>query len=220
MPSPQEFIDAIKAGDADRVKAMLDLAPGLVGARDASGLSAALTAAYHRQGAIADLIVSHGAKLDIFEAAALGQIDAVREHLKSDESLVNAYAPDGFFPLALAAFFGHAAVVELLLAHRADVRAVAKNPMRVTALHAATSNGHPGIVALLLVGGADPDAEQQQGWRALHAAAAAGRGDIAKLLLAHGADPAATTDEGFTPVQLARQKGHEEVAALLAARAG
>ena len=44
---------------------------------------------------------------------------------------------DGFTPLQLAAYFGAARAAALLLARGAEVGAVADNPMRIQALHAA-----------------------------------------------------------------------------------
>ena len=53
--------------------------------------------------------------LNIFEAAATGQTARVRELIAANPALLNAYAPDGFHPLGLAAFFGNKATVEVLL---------------------------------------------------------------------------------------------------------
>ena len=48
-------------------------------------------------------------ELDVFEAAAVGKTDRLRELLDEDPALANAWADDGFQPLGLASFFGHAA---------------------------------------------------------------------------------------------------------------
>lgn len=69
----------------------------------------------------------------------MGRADRIAELLDRDPTLANAYASDGFFPLGLAAFFGHPEAVALLLARCADVTAVARNPMRVQALLKAAS---------------------------------------------------------------------------------
>src|SRR5256885_7222216 len=130
------FFDAIKAGELDRVKAMVSADPSLVNARDADG-TAILTAVYHRQKEIVNLLVARGASLSLFEAAAAGEIERVERLIGESPSDVNGYSPDGWTPLHLAAFFGHAKIVELLLAHGADVTARAKNPNANTPLHAA-----------------------------------------------------------------------------------
>jgi hypothetical protein len=56
----------------------------------------------------------------------------------------NALSPDGFAPLALAAFFDNAAAFERLLPMTRDVSRQAENSQRVAALHAATARGNGG----------------------------------------------------------------------------
>ena len=48
------------------------------------------------------------AQVGIFAAAAKGQTAELQSLIEKDPELVNAYSPDGFTPLGLAAFFGHA----------------------------------------------------------------------------------------------------------------
>src|ERR1700716_2724442 len=113
------FIDAIKAGEFERVKAMVSVDPTLIDARSRTGESAILTAVYHRQKEIVNLLVARGAALSIFEASAAGEMERVERLV--DPGTINAYGSDGWTPLHLAAFFGHAKIVELLLGHDADV---------------------------------------------------------------------------------------------------
>ncbi len=61
------------------------------------------------------------AQVGVFAAAAKGQTDELRSLVEKDPALINAYSPEGFTPLGLAAFFGHAEAVEALLAAGADV---------------------------------------------------------------------------------------------------
>src|SRR6266404_2403492 len=119
------FIDAIKAGEFERVKAMVSAEPTLIDARSRTGESAILTAVYHRQKEIVNLLVARGAALSIFEACAAGEMEHVERLLggDADRSAINAHSPDGWTPLHLAAFFGHAKIVELLLSRDADVAA-------------------------------------------------------------------------------------------------
>ena len=60
--SAAAFIDAIKAGEFERVKAMASADPTLVDARSRSGDRAILTAVYHRQKEIVNLLVARNAK--------------------------------------------------------------------------------------------------------------------------------------------------------------
>ena len=96
-------------------------------ARDASGASAILVAAYNMKPDVVNALVELGAPVDIFEASVLGKVDRIEEILKSSPARVSEHAPDGFTPVALAAFFGQPAAVKALIAAGADVNAAAKN---------------------------------------------------------------------------------------------
>src|SRR6266542_2134740 len=148
------------------------------------------------------------ARLNIWEAAALGRDERVAELLREDRSLPNAWSPDGFTPVGLAAFFGHSSTARLLVEAGADVGAVARNEMKVQPLHAAAAAKEIEIVRMLLDRGADPNARQQVGYTALMECARGGRDDMVSLLLAHGADPTLTTDDGKSASDLAREQGH------------
>src|SRR5207244_13610749 len=134
------FIDAIKAGEFERVKAMVSADPTLIDARSRTGESAILTAVYHRQKEIVNLLVARGAPLTIFEACAAGELERA-ERLVHAET-INEYSADGWTPLHLAAFFGHTKIAELLLSHDADVSARSRNPNGNTPLHAALAGNH------------------------------------------------------------------------------
>src|SRR5580765_5882263 len=103
MPDAAAFIDAIKAGEFDRVKAMVTADPALIDARSRTGDSAILTAVYHRQKEIVNLLVSRGVSLTIFEACAAGEFERVERLLADDPSSINAYGSDGWTPLHLGA---------------------------------------------------------------------------------------------------------------------
>src|SRR5690242_6128605 len=105
------FLDAIKAGEFDRVKAMVSSDPSLMEARGRTGESAILTAVYHRQKDIVNLLVARGAPLTLFEACAAGEIERVERLVAEDPGSINTYSPDGWTPLHLAAFFGHSKIV-------------------------------------------------------------------------------------------------------------
>ena len=153
--------------------------------------------------------------LSVFEAAAMGEVDALEAVLAAEPDAVNAIAADGFFPLALAAFFGREDAVSCLLEHGADVAQVSANQNRLTALHSAAAARSVPIVAMLLNHGADPNAAQQGGFTALHSAALHGLVDMVQSLLAHGAGVEQCAEDGRSAVDLAREGGFEEVVALL-----
>src|SRR6187431_3250104 len=149
----QEFFDAIKAGKADEVRSLVQHNPSLKQARDASGASPILVAAYNMKPDIVNALLELGAPVDIFEASVLGRVDRIQEILKTSPARASEYAPDGFTPVALAAFFGQHAAVKALIAAGADVNAAAKNPLKVAALHAAVAGGKLEIVKAVLEAG-------------------------------------------------------------------
>jgi len=214
----QQLFDAIKGGRVDEVRQLVEQNPSLKQARDASGASAILVAAYNMKPDVVNALLELGAPVDLFEAAVLGKVDRIQEILKTSPARVSEYAPDGFTPVALAAFFGQPAAVTALIAAGADVNAAAKNPLKVAALHAAVAGGKLEIVKAILEAGADPNAHQQAGFRAIHEAGTKGNRALAELLLAHGADPSLPNDQGQSAIALAREKGHGEFADWLASK--
>jgi ankyrin repeat protein len=200
---------------------MVSADPTLIDARSRTGDSAILTAVYHRQKEIVNLLVARGATLTMFEACAAGEIERVERLLGESASgavgapEINGYSSDGWTPLHLAAFFGHAKVAELLIAHTADVAARSRNANGNTPLHAALAGNHKFVAALLIGHGADVNGADAQGWRPLHLAAANNNIDAMTALIAQGADVHAPNGEAQTPLSLATEKGHREAAALL-----
>jgi ankyrin repeat protein len=212
---PAGFFDAIKAGDLERVKALVTATPALINARAGTGESAILTAVYHRQKEIANLLVARGAPLSLFEACAAGELERVEGLLGGDAAGINAFSEDGWTPLHLAAFFGHAKITELLIGLGADATAQSRNANGNTPLHAALAGNHKLVTGLLIGGGADVNAADAAGWRPLHLAAFNNNLDAMKQLIAQGADVHGQNREGLTPYALAQQKNHNEAAALL-----
>jgi len=212
---PAAFIDAIKAGEFERVKAMVSADPKLIDAKGRTGESAILTAVYHRQKEIVNLLVARGATLSLFEASAAGEVERAERLVEGDPASVNAYSADGWTPLHLASFFGHTKIAELLLAHDADVAARSRNENGNTPLHAALAGNHKMVAGLLIGRGADVNAADTEGWRPLHMAAHNNNVDAMKALISQGADVSAQNRAGLTPLSLAQEKNHREAAALL-----
>lgn len=215
MEVTAELFSAIRSGDLAAVQGLLDADPALVRARGTQGESAVLTAVYHRHRPIVRLLVERGAPLDLFEAAAVGDVEALRRGLETDAEAVRRVSPDGWTPLHLAAFFGHGKAVDLLLARGADPAAVSANATGNTPLHAALAGGHALVAGLLVGAGADVNATSTGGWRPIHLAVSAGHLDQVKTLVSQGADVNAVNDAGQTPLALAAQKNQKAVAEYL-----
>jgi hypothetical protein len=86
-------------GDLDRVKSLLKEEPGLVNAAwDWGGgdWETALGAAAHMgRKDIAQFLLDHGARIDLFAAAMLGKIDIVRAMLADNPGLKHMSGPHG-----------------------------------------------------------------------------------------------------------------------------
>src|SRR5919106_1287107 len=135
-----------------------------------------------------------GKELNVFEAAALGRTERLRELLDEDPTLVNAYGDDGFHPVGLASFFGHVAAARLLFERGADANQLARNEhIQTAAIHAAAASEGKDestryeLVKLALDHGADPNLPQGGGFRAIDAARQNGDTRVEQLLLEHGA---------------------------------
>jgi uncharacterized protein len=130
----------------------------------------------------------------VFEAAALGRTDRLREVLDEDPSGANAFGDDGFHPLGLACFFGNVDAARLLVERGADVNALSRNErIQTAAIHAAAAGSAEAtryeLIELVLEHGADPNLEQGGGFRAIDAARQNGDTRVEQLLLDHGATP-------------------------------
>ena len=158
------------------------------------------------------------AQVGIFAAAAKGQTDELRSLVEKDRALVNAHSPDGFTPLGLAAFFGHAETVEALLAAGAEVNLASRESMKMPPLGSAMAVQRNDIAQTLIEHGADVNGKAANDLTALHTAAARGNLEAAKLLLDHGADLNATSTDGKTPLQYAEELNHSEMVEFLKER--
>lgn len=214
--NPQtEVIAAVRSGNTKELSALLARDAELALARDEKGVSAIMTALYHRHADSLQQLLAAEPALDIFEATALGRVDRVAELLNTDPDLAQSWSSDGFTALHFACFFAQDAIGVLLLEHGADVAAIARNPMKVMPLHSAASARNVAMGKALLDRGAPVNARQAMGWMPLHAAAQNGDAAMTDLLLKHGADPQATNDDGVNALDLAKKARHPEIVAML-----
>jgi ankyrin repeat protein len=215
MEPAQEIFDVVRAGDTGRLRALLNANPGLANVRNERGHSPVLIAQYHHKPEAVAVLLAAKPALDLFDAASVGANPRVAELLDRDPTQVNAYSSDGFFPLGLAAFFGHPETVKLLLSRGADVSQVARNPMRIQPLHAATAGRSFDAVRMLVEAGAPVNGKQEKGWTPLHEAVRQDNAETTRYLLAHGADPKLQNDEGMSAIGLAAKEGRHDMLKLL-----
>ena len=215
MSAIEDLIAAVKAGDLERVEALVSQDRGLLAMRAASGDTALLTAIYNGVKAIVATLLEQGAPVDVFEAAALGDTHWLRLLLDEQPDQLTAHSHDGWTPLHLAAHFGQAAAIDWLLRRGALVGARSANDLANTPLHAATAGRRRRAVEVLLAAGADPNATDSGGFTSLHLAAQSGELEIARLLLNGGAQVSPRSHEGLTSLALAAQEGHATLVALL-----
>jgi len=132
---------------------------------------------------------------DLLKAVEDGDVEAAQNAMKNGAD-VDAEVIDGdmkdWTVLMVAAFYGHADVIKLLLDHGADVNA--KTSKGSTALMAAAE--HVDVVKLLLDHGAEVNAKTSKGSTALMNAVR--NANVVKLLLEYGAEVNAKRREGST----------------------
>ena len=157
-------------------------------------MSDLLQALYVGDRARVDELLAADPNLDVFEAAAFGRNDRLRELLDEDPSHANAFGDAGFHPLGLACFFGHLEAARLLLDRGANINTLSTNEhVQTAAIHAsAAAAGDEAtryeLVKLALEHGADPNLPQGGGFRLIDAARQNGDSRVEQLLLEHGAE--------------------------------
>ncbi len=197
------LFDAIVTDDPEKARRIVADDPAAARARDDQDVSAVRAALYRGHDDVVEALLDAGPPLDVFDAAAVGDAETVRDLIDADAEQARARSPEGFTPLHLAAFFGRIKVAELLLNRGADPDAPAANDMAVRPLNSAAAGGHHVIVHLLLDRGADVDVRMAGGFAPLHAAVNNQDVETTRLLLERGADPNAVTDDGRSVRDLA-----------------
>jgi ankyrin repeat protein len=135
-------------------------------------------------------LVARGATVDIWMAAAKGDLDRVRTILDADPGIVNRVSPYNSYYVGCGAAIKNAAV-----------------------------GGHLDIVKMLLERGADPNLPEEgiaPHGHALYSAVYHRHHEIAQLLLAHGANPDAPVESSADAVWIAIRNEDEAMLRLLA----
>jgi ankyrin repeat protein len=215
--APEALITAIRSRDQVTIARLLDEDPARAGMRAPGGESLVLNACYVGAPELAPLL-RRGRPLDACEAAALGDLDALRTAIENDDDARVRRSSDGWTPLHLAAFFGQEDAVALLIDHGAPLDAHSTNATRNTPLHAALAGAtRPAIVRRLIFAGADVTAWGAHRITPLHLAASRGDDVLCDLLIGRGAAVHALMEDGTTPAMLATARGFTALGERLAA---
>ena len=129
------LFEAIRTGNDLAVDAAVAVNEELLRAHDEAGLSPVVAAASAGHIRLAERLAARLAKsadgIGFFDAAAIGNVPAVRNLLSVDLAAVDDRGPDGCTALHLAARFGQMEVARLLLGLGADPNAISLNDERV-----------------------------------------------------------------------------------------
>jgi hypothetical protein len=125
--------------------------------------------------------------LDVFEAAALGALEALIERCEEDARCIAAYRDDGWTALHFAAYYGNTACVKDLVRRGADIEARARNGTAATPLLSACAGNHTDAAQALVAAGADVNAVQHGGYHPLDSALQHGNTKLAHVLRRAGA---------------------------------
>lgn len=206
---------AVKDGQVDEVRLLLDTSPDLFDEPSPMGVSYLMMALYYGKEDIARLIASSRSTLNFFEAAALGETGKLQTMMEQNPNAVNHFSADGFPPLGLACFFNRYDAANLLIKHGAHINETSRNDQKVMPIHAAAAADSLELCTLLLDHGADVNARQQDDFTPLHAAAQNGNVELVRLFLRMGADVNVRTGSGLSPLQLAMDSKNQQVVKLI-----
>eukprot|EP00667_Euglena_gracilis_P026284 EG_transcript_31488 len=154
----------------------------------------------------------------LMHAVAQGDVEQAQALIVEGGADVNAINTIGETPCHIAAMRGSTAMLEVLLAYRADPNVNCKREFGgATPIMQATKAGHIQVVEVLLRYNADGNLPDALGFTPLHIAAREGKVDLAKLLVSHGSNVNATDSMGKTPYFWAKENNHTEIMGLLPA---
>jgi ankyrin repeat protein len=216
----EEIIELIKTGKNDLLAQKINENPSLADSMTEQGISLLQFAAYCRNNFAVDILKINKQKLDIFEAASIGDTAIISQLLDKTPNLLNSFSTDGFTALGLASFFGHLKVVRLLLDKGANPNIASNNQFKVAPIHSACTISHFEVTELLIKHRADVNAKQMQGVTPLHSTAHNGQTQLSKLLIDNGANINAKMDNGQTPLFTAKEKNFQETAELIIKHGG
>jgi len=211
---------AVKLGNKDVVAAIIETGADVNAITDMyeTALDIAQGLGHER---IAALLKKHhalrGAELELHPAIAAGDLQLVKQHLKSGATVDQQF--NKITPIGLALKHRRWNVASFLLKQKCDVTKTL--PGHETPLHTAAANGAPeAILSKILKLGAFIDEVDDFSDTPLSNAAYAGNEELCDWLIDHGADVSRGRGTFSTPVYHALRGGHHELASHLIERGG
>ncbi len=183
-----EFQDAARSGDMEKLAELIAADPELVNARDEEKGTALHSAAMRGQLAAVKFLIEKGAD------------PGARNNANQS-------------PLLYAGYTNFVEIVELLIDSGAEFDYW--DTRQYTPLHFAARQGSVDVVKLLVEKGAKFDEPGSMGRTPLHFSALNGHTDIAVFLVEKGADLGKVDDDGLTPFAIAMTRGHPKTAEVL-----
>lgn len=175
------IFDLIDESDADGIRALLAADPAARDLRNEEGLSPLMHAAYRGRGPAFDAILEVGEPTEPWDRLIGGYADGL--------PAPDAWSPDGFTPLHLAAFVDNVAAASALLDAGADPDVLATASFaRVTPLGTCAFSGALGVARTLLERGADPHIGEDGVYTVETEAIARGNQELARLIETARAD--------------------------------
>ena len=217
--SAGQLHDAARAGDVEKVKAVLDAAPKAIDAEYMGWKSALVRAANAGKREAAQLLIARGADVNLgcplAHAARQGHKEIVEMLLAKGAGLEGRDELKRT-PLGAAAYAGRKEVVQLLVEKGSDMKAT--DSEGCTPVHLAVRKGSLETVALLIEKGADVHARSTYGYTMVGDAAGLGYTDVLKLLLEKGAEFDVVVEYQGTPMHQAADRGHTGALRVLIAK--
>ena len=197
-PAEQQFVEAVRAGDGDRVKRLI--ASGSSANAQKYGYTALHWAAETKQVAVARVLIENGANVNathsldgtpLHKAAIRGPVEMVELLMKAGADIHARSIRNGPTPLHSAAMSGNADIVRMLIKAGSKV-----DSGKLTPLCVAAQRGRLDVIKVLLAAGANPNSTDRPplNW--------ASDARATELLLKGGADVKARDRQGRTVLHL------------------
>jgi len=218
---PQDIFEALRKGDIQSVKALVEKSPELLDSRDRNGLTPLHYAANGGDAGLINYLIDKGAKLEPKETRKTPlHLAATNDRSEAVAALIKKGAPletrDDYSRTALilcARERGQAATARILIEAGADINAVDK--FGDSALNLAAWRGKRELIDILLEKGAAVPASGRQWQQMLSKSALQGLANLFWRLTAGGRDLKAGAASSGTLLHAAAQGGSAEIVEAL-----